>query len=201
MQGLNLDRKSHLEQVSWLQDEPRQPASVLAFTSPYVCPFMLCQNKDQDQGKDIKSWDLLTRLPERVFKLKGKHGSDTRLIAQDSGGNNLPGHWNFMTLWGHGGSTEVLFSAFRDSRMGYPSAAGPSCRSAHSVGGVTLTKIAPGENRSCWYSHPSRMDNTLSRGSTSRGAGCGGAAAEPQQKLELIDITSPRWKRFTRARS
>lgn len=129
MQGLNLDHKSHREQVSWLQDEPRQPASFLAFTLPYVCPFMLCQNKDQDQGKDIKSWDLLTRLPECVFKLKGKHRSDARIIAQDSGGNNLPGRWNFMTPRGHGGSTEVLFSAFRDSRMGSPSAAGPSCRS------------------------------------------------------------------------
>lgn len=127
MQGLNLDPKNHLAQVSWLQDEPRQPASVLAFTLPYVCPFMLCQNKDQDQGKDIKSWDLLTRLPKCVFKLKGQQRSDAWLIAQDSGGNNLPGRWNFMTPRGHGRSTEVLFSAFRDSRMGSPSAAGPFC--------------------------------------------------------------------------
>lgn len=51
MQGLNLDRKSHPEQVSWLQDQPRQPASVLAFTLPYVCPFMLCQNKDQSRER------------------------------------------------------------------------------------------------------------------------------------------------------
>lgn len=40
--------------------------------------------------------------------------------------------------------------------------------------GVSLMKSALGENRPCWYSHLSQMDNTLSRGSASRGQGGGG---------------------------
>lgn len=80
---------------------------------------MLRQRKDQDQGKIIK----LTSLPECVFKRKGNYGSDARGIAQDSGGSVSPGLWTFITPPGHGGSAVVLFSARRDSRMAYPSAA------------------------------------------------------------------------------
>ncbi len=189
------------------------PASSFCFAlQQLLCLLFICSSMPAERSYVF----LLKRPAEPDFKPK----ENTDLMPESS---LKPPEWTFhltvhvvllfcrwtlkcynavRTFTIHQGTLSSLARGL--SQMAFPCAGGTSFGEKGGVVGVTLTESAASKNRSCWYSHPSQLDNTLSSDYASWG--CTGdqlctwpadSTVEYQQKLTLIDITLPQWKWFT----